>query len=341
MTTPSLDPDQRARLVGIKLAALVDQHWGPDGSSTTGGREAAPFAGGAALLDDERAFVLVDDDSPRGLGAVLAWADQHDRARVVVLASAGAAADTLARQAAAFDRPVEVFAVHDRRLDPATPAAPPVEPEAPAVARAHIAELEAAGLDVAVEHGVVTGEVLGLEVARVVVDDDGVARVEVGVGRNDREAFAMLHGDLPTAAALQAVVDAVRKHRRAGAPPHPLNRLVAERWLRAHLRDDPTRLASWQLRPVAGPVPRLSVNDRLPAFAVGVDPERGPVVVGCSVGIDLEYVPQAVDARAMWAPDARLVLAVPARDAHRVTRSLAGSLHAPAEVLPIEGDWRR
>ena len=68
-----------------------------------------------------------------------------------------------------------------------------------------------------VEHGVVTGEIVGLEIARIELSDDGDARLEVGVGRHDREAFAMIHGDLPTAAALAAVVDEVRSHRRAGA----------------------------------------------------------------------------------------------------------------------------
>jgi hypothetical protein len=339
MTTPSLDPDQRARLVGAKLTALVDQHWGPPPSSLTGDREAVPFAGGAALLDEQHAWILIDDESPRGLGAALAWGDRHDRRHIVVLA--GATAGELARQATCFDRSIEVFSIEGRTVVPAVPAAPVTEPDAPAVALAHVGDLEAAGLDVVVEHGAVTGEILGLEVARVAVARDGTSRVEVGVGRNDREAFAMLHGDLPASAALQAVVDAVRTHRRAGAPPHPLNRLAGERWLRAHLRDDPARLAAWRLRSVAGPKPRHSVNDQLPAFAVGIDDTGATVVVGCSVGIDLEFVAQAADARMMWAPDARLVLAVPARDAHTVTRTLATSLRAPAEVLPIEGDWRR
>ena len=72
-----------------------------------------------------------------------------------------------------------------------------------------------AGATVVVEHGLVTGEILGLEVARVVTDDGG-ARVEVGVGRHDREAFGMLHGDLPTHAALE--------RGRLGRPPAPAGR---------------------------------------------------------------------------------------------------------------------
>jgi hypothetical protein len=211
----------------------------------------------------------------------------------------------------------------------------------PAGALAAADALARAGLDVVVDHGVVSGEVLGLEVARVVVDDDGTARIEVGVGRTDREAFAMVHGHLPVDEALQSVVDTVRGQRRGGAAAHPLNRLAGERWLRTTLLADPDRLPGWDLEPVEGPIPRGSVNDVVPAIAVGTDASGERVVLACSVGIDLEVVPLAADARAAHDPDAHLVIALPARDAHDVTRALASSLRRPAELLPVEGDWRR
>ena len=40
------------------------------------------------------------------------------------------------------------------------------------------------------------------------------------------------------------------------------------------------------------------------------------------------------------APDARLVLVLPERDAHPITRALAASLAAPAEIVTRPGDWR-
>jgi len=67
------------------------------------------------------------------------------------------------------------------------------------------------------------------------------AHVEVGVGRHDREAFALVHGDVPTADALASVVESVRSHRRSGGPMHPLARLASERWLRASLVADRPR----------------------------------------------------------------------------------------------------
>ena len=64
------------------------------------------------------------------------------------------------------------------------------------------------------------------------------------------------------------------------------------------------------------------------------------VVVACSVGVHLDLVPAAADARQALAPDARLLLVVPERDAHPVTRALAERLVAPAELVPVAGDWR-
>ena len=82
--------------------------------------------------------------------------------------------------------------------------------------------IEAGGATPLVEHGVVIGEVRGLEVCRVVDDPHtGAVRLEVGVGAHDREAFAIIHGDVPTVEALAGVVAAVAEHRSPDAPPAP------------------------------------------------------------------------------------------------------------------------
>ena len=71
---------------------------------------------------------------------------------------------------------------------------------------AFMSMLSEAGTEVVIEHGVVAGEVLGLEVARV-LDEDGVAKLRIGVGAHDREMFKMLHGDVSTIEQLQKVVN--------------------------------------------------------------------------------------------------------------------------------------
>ncbi len=334
-----VDPEQRSGLYRAKLEALIAAR---DPSGDAGGDRALhAFPGGAAAVEDQAVWLLVES-AGAGLGSALAWANRHDPASVQVVVDGAAArgAGTFARQAAAFAAPPKVWSVAGRSLVAVAADPPPAAPAAPASALELITELEAAGLEVAVEHGVVTGEVLGLEVARVVVADDGQAHIEAGVGRNDREAFALLNGDLPTPAALRAVADTVRAHRRRGANVHPLNRLAGERWFRRRMIDDPTRLPGWTLAPVPGLQSRIGVGDAHPAFAVGRDDDGAPVVAAFSLGIDLDLVPVAADLRLAADPHARLVLILPARDAHPVNRRLAEQLAEPAEVLPVEGDWR-
>ena len=115
-----------------------------------------------------------------------------------------------------------------------------------------------------------------------------------------------------------------------------MKHLAGERWLRERLIASPSLVGAARLERADGPEPRTSVKESLPAVAVG-----DGVVVVASVGIDLELVPYAADARLGVAPGARLVLVLPERDAHPVTLALAAALAAPAEVVGLPGDWRR
>jgi hypothetical protein len=202
------------------------------------------------------------------------------------------------------------------------------------------------GLEVVAEGGVVRGEVNGLEVARIVhgATTAGVPiaepQLEVGVGKADRELTAMVHGELAPVDQLARVVGIVREHRRPGAPRHPLNQLVPERWLRAVACRDPGIVGLATLRPAPGVRPRTNLSERDIAIATGAAADGAPVVVACSVGIALELVPTAADAREAIDPSARLLLALPERDDHPGTRRLAARLRTPAEVLPVRGDWR-
>jgi hypothetical protein len=84
------------------------------------------------------------------------------------------------------------------------------------------------------------------------------------------------------------------------------------------------------------PVPRTNLKDPVPCVVTGVDDTGRPLVVVCSVGIDLDVVPFAADARAAtFRADARLVIAVPVRDDHPVTRALAARLREPAELTTV------
>ena len=76
------------------------------------------------------------------------------------------------------------------------------------------------------------------------------------------------------------------------------------------------------------------------ATALGVATDGAPLIVTCSTGVDLELVPAAADDRLAHAPEARLVLAVPTRDALPITTALASKLAEPAEVVAVDNDWQ-
>ncbi len=327
---PAADPARRSRLLAIKLAALVRDHVG-DGAFRAG-----VWQGGAALTRDAEAWVLAEDRPERALGPALAWTRQQGAAHLHVLADRSTG--VLARRAALFERPPDVWHVEGRTLLPALAEPYPSLPVVPLGVHGLRELIVAGGADPVEEHGVLVGEVYGLEVCRAVVDEfTGEARLEVGVGAHDREAFVLLHGNIPTVDALTRVVATVAGHRRPGVAGHPLNRLGAERRLRAQIIAEPALVGASSLEVAAPPVPRLSLKEPIPCVARGLSVDRAPMVVVSSVGIDLDLVPFAADARmALGDGTVRLVLAVPKRDIHAATVWVAERLLHPAEVVGVD-----
>jgi hypothetical protein len=340
--TSALGAERRVALRGAKLNALVVGRWGPaDRVSHTLGAAVALAGPGPT------AWVLADEAPERTLGPALVWADRQgvDDLHILVGGTDDAAA-TVARQSALFAPPApQVWAVTGTTLAPAAPDPPARQPGA-AAAPELVDLLIDAGLEVVAEGGVVRGEVNGLEVARIVEGETSAGvpiaepQLEVGVGKADRELTAMVHGELAPVDQLARVVGIVREHRRSGAPRHPLNQLVPERWLRAVLCRSPGIVGLAALRPAPGVRPRTNLTERDIAIATGTAADGKPVVVACSVGIALDLVPTAADAREALEPSAGLLLALPERDDHPGTRRLAARLRTPAEVVPIPGDWR-
>ena len=320
-----VDESRRARLLAIKLAALAHGHGA--GSNL----ETVSFALGAAAVDGEVGWVLLDERQQRGLGPALAWAVRAGVKRLQVLAEEGPG--TVARRAAAFRFPIEVWHVAERVLLPAIAEPLPSQQDVPVAHDSFRSLIEEAGATPVVEHGVLIGEVRGLEVCRVVTDVfTGEARLEVGIGQHDREAFQMIHGDAPTIEVLAKVVAAVSPHRQDGADPHPLNRLGRERALRARLIDEPALIGATRVEAIASPLPRESMKDPQPAVA-GATIDGRAVTVVISAGVDLDLVPFATDARLATGDPTRIVL--PSRDAVPVQTELAELLNDPMPVVPI------
>jgi hypothetical protein len=327
----SIDPARHAQLNAVRLRAVAD-----DAGTPLTGDVTALGAGAAALTADGTGWVLLADLADRGpdqqLGAALAWAVRRDVGSLHVLAERGTG--TLARRAAWFSLPVRVSQLDGRVLVAAEPEPlPPVD----VVRDDHraLADLIVAGGATPVEeHGVLVGEVDGLEVCRVVdVPETGEVRLEVGVGAHDRETFQLLHGDRPTVEALADVVRAVTQHRRTDAAPHPLKQLAASRLLRSRIVAEPSLVGLDALVAVDPPLARPNLKDQLPCAAVE---HASHTLVVCSTGIDLEVVPWAGDAAAMHAAR-RCVVAVPERDAIDLQHRLAALLRVPTTVVGIAG----
>ena len=320
-----VDESRRGRLLAIKLAALARDH------GAGGALETVSFALGGAAMDGDVGWVLLDDRQQRGLGPALAWAVRAGVSQLQILAEEGTG--TLARRAAAFRFPIEVWHIAERVLLPAISEPLPPQADVPAAHDSLRSLIEQGGATTAVEHGVLIGEIRGLEVCRVVTDaSTGHAKLEVGIGQHDREAFQMLHGDVPTVEALAQVVAAVSPHRQDGADPHPLNRLGREQALRARLIDDPALVGATRVEAIPSPLPRPNLKDPQPAVARATIDGRSVTLV-ISAGVDLDVVPFATDARLATRDPTRIVL--PARDALPVQTDIAGLLADPIPVVPI------
>ncbi len=282
------------------------------------------------------------------LGGALVWAIRRSASSVHVIAERDTA--LLARRAAAFSLPIAVWFAEGRTLLPAVAMPlvppPPIPPEHDALRGLIVA----AGATPHAEHGVLTGEVRGLEVCRVVdspttgflgevsefVDptavDEGV-RLEVGVGAADREAFQMLHGEIPTLDALTDVVAKVATHRSTGSRQHPLNRLGAERFLRWQAEQTPELVGCTSLVAGEPPLPRSNLKDPTPCVADGVRPDGTRIRVVFTSGVDLDAVPFVADVQALG--DEPVVLALPERDLLPVVAELARLLVTPIDIVAL------
>lgn len=259
------------------------------------------------------------------------FAHRQGATQVDVLASEGAA--TCAMRASLLDPPSTVWAVDGTDVQRAVPVE--VSPaDAPSELVPELRGLlDRPNVRIVDEFGVLTAECRGVEVARV-SGTGADQRIDVGVGAYDQGAYATMNPGRSPGDSLDDVVSQVLQHRQRGAEPHPLNRLVRERWLREELVQHPERLGLTRVVPVAGHRARDGLRDVVPAFAVGDD----DVLIACSVGIDLDLVPAAAEVAARESLD-EIVFVLPARDRHRATTDLAQRLRCRHRFVDADEPW--
>ena len=329
----SLDGARAGQLRSLKLRVLVREHLGVSISESE--LTAVDFSRGAAVLHGDIAWVLVGEHTSRGLGPALLWALKNESRSLNVIADTDA--EVLARQATHFSYPITVWQSNDRVLVRAS-AAPHLVPKEPPPSHFEFVDIiREGGASPHVEHGIVTGEVLGLEVCRAVTDQySGESRLEVGIGAHDREAFALLHGNKPKIQALADVVASVVKQRTPSADPHPFNRLAPERMLRARVLAEPALVGATTLVASDSPFPRTNVLDVVPCVASGKRPDGSYIVVVFTAGADPDIVPFALDSRDFVNPLADLIIAMPDTHITRTNRRALELAKSPAQFMGIK-----
>ncbi|MFZ9647751.1 MAG: hypothetical protein ACO3AZ_05040 [Ilumatobacteraceae bacterium] len=345
MTSRADSSSHASRMAHLRLRAIVDaQRGGAGAGGAIGGRsdvEVSEFGQAVGLVIDDVAWVLVTGRYERSLGPALMWALRKNATSLKLLLSERAG--ELARIATHFDFAIEVFEV-----DAAGVARVAVPKDATkievSVADEMFADfIKSAGADVVREHGVISGEVCGLEVCRVVratsasdLDGAGESELEIGVGAHDRETFKLLHGRTATVESLRKVIAEVAARRAVGAQVHPLNQLARERMLRHYVCLSPQLVGAKSLQPAQPPIARTNLKDVVPCCAVGVSLTGEKMVVIFNVGVDPDVVSFGADARGQINASADLVFAMPTRDIVPAVEQIAQMLRRPARFVGVD-----
>ncbi len=338
MTSSSDSSSHASRLAQLRLRAIV---------GVRSDVEVSEFGQAVGLVVDDVAWVYVTGRHERSLGPALMWALRNN-AKALKLFSSESAGD-LARIATHFDFAIEVFEVDAAGV--ARAAVPKsAEKIEVSVADEMFAEfIKSAGADVVREHGVISGEVCGLEVCRVVRAADsgefggagdlvgaGESELEIGVGAHDRETFKLLHGRTATIESLRKVIAEVAARRAVGAQVHPLNRLARERMLRHYVCQSPQLVGAKSLQVAEPPIVRTNLKDVVPCCAVGVSLTGEKMVVIFNVGVDPDVVSFGADARGQINGSAELIFAMPTRDIVPAVERVAQMLRRPARFVGVD-----
>lgn len=363
----TLSGEQRESLLRSKLTALARDLYPDRGSVTVASSSSDQDAVTEGAVAQVRGaltglmepagpgFALTEFGTPASVAGAISWAASQGCTELTIFVDLdggvaaryasyfGSGRGSGSEHGASGPR-ISVRSVSGASSSEATPEPlPPID--TPPAAPAELLEIMMDhDLQIVSEHGVVRGEILGLEVARLVrwpveTGGDGELHLEVGVGRFDRDAVWAVRNGTDMDAALTHTVAMVREYRRSGAPPHPIGRLRRERWLRSTILDHPELVGATELEPVAMTVEAAGLKDPHPAGAVGTDERGRTVVVVTAAGVDLSVVPLAADLRSRTDAAARLVVAVPPSDVHPVLGRLASMLSPGAEIVPVPGEW--
>ena len=322
------------RLAGLRLHTLISTQ---AADIEIQPQQVVEFGSAVGVVNQNIAWVLLTSRHEHGLGPAMIWALRNGATSLNIFTEHNAG--DLARRAGFFNFKIDVYEIaSDLAVRPvlALPCAVPMK-EISAADESFSGFISSSGAEITREHGVLAGEVCGLEVCRVVhetADSQVVeSRLEIGVGTHDRETFQLLHGRTATIESLRKVVDEVASKRIAGANPHPLNQLGRERLLRHLICASPDLVDAISLETVSPAMPRANLKDQVPCCATGVSRNGKTMVVIFSIGIDPDVISFGADARQAIDAQADLVFVSPQRDIVPAIVQLAELLYIPARFV--------
>lgn len=327
----ALESDQRRRLEAVRLASALSRL----GVDATGVLDSTSPIGPAAIAGRVGWIVAVEHEH-HALAVAQLWAASHDVGNLNLVVDANPT--VVARRARYFARETTIWSYVDNVLVEQSASSHEANKGVPA-SHEHFASLIAdCGVDVVREHGVLSGEVLGLEVCRVVDDhsESSGVRLEIGVGVHDRETFRLVHGAVATGEQLMDVARTVSKIRNDPAAQHPLARLALERRLRSRLLSRPDLVGASRLVAAEPPVARANVKDSVPCIATGERADGTPLVVACTAIADLDVVSFGADARDRLDDGADLVVVSMPGNVTQSIRRLGEMLKRPATFCELE-----
>ena len=289
------------RLASVKLRAIAPA-LGLD-ASTADDRD---FAYGAGLVSGTRGALYVTREHIRSIGPTLLWMLKHQLTEIDLVIEGDGGIP--ARRAQALTCELRVWHMQNGKLERAQPTPHLPKIEVPQSHEQFAATIQDCGALPVREHGVLTGEVLGLEVCRVVDTPNG-PRLEVGVGAIDRETFQLVNSHRTIEDSLTEVVGIVRAHRTPGAPHHPLGKMAGERLLRHRVINDPALIGAASLKPAEPPIPRGGMRESTPCAAIGTDLDGNPIVAVFTDTVDVDIIGFGLDALTRNKSETSLVVA--------------------------------
>ncbi len=289
---------------------------------------------GNGLRGSSNLWILADKETPEEvLGASLLELTAHENLHLVIYFENLQDAQISQRRSNALKPSPSIFFLSNGKASHVEPA--PFDDRKPLESPPH--EFEELclkfGLEKVYEFGIWSGEILGLEVLRVVDDE-----VQVGVGKLDREATSLISSDRPLSEVVSSAVEIVRLSRNSRSSMHPLSRLVRERWLRADAAANPEKYGAESLFFVEPPIERKSLREAAPAASLGIGDKGEKVLFIFSVGIDIRLIPFIADLILLESPD-RVEVVLPNKDILVPLEKSLQYLEIPLTIRGVVGGW--